>query len=192
MPFAKMCVNYTIGDPLPYFINAVDFDPLTGRKINVEVKVTYLNKPLICSSCKSLGHLVPACPKVSRIWVQKFPLAGKTHSPDDCKEDIAPAANNFVAHHSDTPVKTNVNIANDQGSKPTERSTDGGDWTEVSYKRKPASSSVGSPQMDSPPLPSTFLNLRNVDEIEKKHGKKLSKSDRKRAKRALGSSPLQS
>lgn len=67
LPFAKMCVDCKVGDPLPNVITVVDMDPITGCKFNVEVKVTYLNKPLICSHCKSLGHIVNVCPAVKRV-----------------------------------------------------------------------------------------------------------------------------
>lgn len=63
-----MCVQYKVGDPLPHSISVVDFD-----KSNVEVKVTYLNKPLICTHCKSLGHLINVCPIAKREWVRKVP-----------------------------------------------------------------------------------------------------------------------
>ncbi|KAK1356335.1 hypothetical protein POM88_049591 [Heracleum sosnowskyi] len=71
IPFAKFCVKYKLGDPLPNSITAVALDPVSGDKYNAEVRVSYFNKPLLCDSCHSLGHSVAACQKAKRIWVQK-------------------------------------------------------------------------------------------------------------------------
>ncbi|KAK1369723.1 hypothetical protein POM88_035815 [Heracleum sosnowskyi] len=71
VPFAKLCVDYKIGGELPSKIEVEVLDPVTELKHVEEVKVSYPNKPLVCSSCKSLGHLVGACPSGSRLWVRK-------------------------------------------------------------------------------------------------------------------------
>lgn len=49
----------------------VSLDPVTNEKSVVKVVVSYPSKPLICTGCCSLGHLVGACPKTTRKWVRK-------------------------------------------------------------------------------------------------------------------------
>ncbi|KAK1351496.1 hypothetical protein POM88_054281 [Heracleum sosnowskyi] len=71
LPFAKMCVQYTIGNALPSLLQALDLDPSSGEKSVVDVVVSYPNKPLVCTACKTLGHLVGACPMAIRKWVRK-------------------------------------------------------------------------------------------------------------------------
>lgn len=71
LPIAKMCVNYTIGKDLPTKLKVVALDPITEEKTIEEVLLSYANKPLACTACQSLGHLVGACPKVKRQWVRK-------------------------------------------------------------------------------------------------------------------------
>lgn len=68
MPFFKMCVEYTVGDDLPDIIPAVALDA-SGVKYNAQIHVLYLSKPLVCSACKNLGHVV-----TKRMWVRKPPL----------------------------------------------------------------------------------------------------------------------
>ncbi|KAK1351843.1 hypothetical protein POM88_053941 [Heracleum sosnowskyi] len=71
LPFAKLCVDYKIGDELPTKIAVEVLDPITELKHIEEVKVSYPVKPLVCSACKSLGHIIGACPNVTRKWVRK-------------------------------------------------------------------------------------------------------------------------
>lgn len=184
MPFAKMCVQYAVGDPLPNAIQAVDFDPMTGEKTNVEVKVTYLNKPLICSACQSLGHLVAASPKTSRKWVLKHPP-----TVGDAQPSATTAHTPVVDVH---PPEVNLNVDKGLGREPNEETKEEGEWTEVTHKRKSASPFVGSPLVESPPMPHTFKNLRNVDEIERKLGKKQQHSTHKRNKGPFRGSPSRS
>lgn len=76
LPFAKMCVQYTVGDPLPNCIPMIDMDPATETKMEADVQVTSLNKTLFCSACNSLGHRVNVCPIAKRVWVQKSVTKG--------------------------------------------------------------------------------------------------------------------
>lgn len=66
LPFAKVCLEFTIGKDLPSSIEALDLDPATEEERIVEVKVSYPYKPRICSSCHALGHIVGACPITKR------------------------------------------------------------------------------------------------------------------------------
>lgn len=74
LPFAKICVNYTIGEDLPTKLEVVGLDPLTGEETKEEVLVSYPAKPLICTAFKTLGHVVGTCPKAKRYRVRKEPL----------------------------------------------------------------------------------------------------------------------
>lgn len=69
LPFAKLCVMYDVGKELPSSINVSVLDPNTNAKSVEIVKVSYLNRPHICSACNSIGHLVGACPRATRKWV---------------------------------------------------------------------------------------------------------------------------
>lgn len=64
-------------------------DPISGEKVPHEVLVSYPSKPLSCTGCRDLGHLVGACQKVTRRWVRK----------------VKPSDNNPV-HTASTPLET--------------------------------------------------------------------------------------
>ncbi|KAL1815700.1 hypothetical protein ACET3Z_018274 [Daucus carota] len=69
-----MCVKYRIGDPLPEKVQVAVIDSHTmefSKDAYVDVEVSYPQRPMICTGCHSLGHMVGACPIVKRIWVQK-------------------------------------------------------------------------------------------------------------------------
>ncbi|KAK1360696.1 hypothetical protein POM88_045170 [Heracleum sosnowskyi] len=68
-----MCVNYTIGEDLPKKLEVMGLDPVTREQTKEEVLVSYPAKPLMCTGCKTLGHVVGACPLVKRHWVRKDP-----------------------------------------------------------------------------------------------------------------------
>lgn len=71
IPFAKMCVEYTIGDDLPSAVKVEVLNPNSDTLEMHEVLISYPNKPIICTGCCTLGHLVGACPKTIRKWVEK-------------------------------------------------------------------------------------------------------------------------
>lgn len=71
LPFAKLCVDYKIGDALPSKLDVEVLDPVTTIKHIEEVKVSYPSKPLICTACKNLGHTVGACPQAPRNWIRR-------------------------------------------------------------------------------------------------------------------------
>ncbi|KAK1384253.1 hypothetical protein POM88_021988 [Heracleum sosnowskyi] len=71
LPFAKLCVEYKIGDDLPSKIEVEVLDLVTEVKHIEEVKVSYPIKPLVCKACKTLVHVIGACPNATRHWVRK-------------------------------------------------------------------------------------------------------------------------
>lgn len=71
LPFAKICVDYKIRDDLPTKLEVEVLDPVSDEKHIEVVSVSYPQRPLVCTGCKTLGHLVGACPKISRVWVLK-------------------------------------------------------------------------------------------------------------------------
>lgn len=71
LPFAKLCVDYTIGDALPTKLNVEVLGPNSDKVTIHEVLVSYPTMPTVCHGCRSLGHLSGAYPKTTRIWVAK-------------------------------------------------------------------------------------------------------------------------
>ncbi|KAL1805118.1 hypothetical protein ACET3Z_028186 [Daucus carota] len=62
------------GDPLPESIKVAVLNVSTmelSADEFVDIEVSYPQRPMVCSGCKMLGHLVGACPSTKRIWVQK-------------------------------------------------------------------------------------------------------------------------
>ncbi|KAK1351501.1 hypothetical protein POM88_054286 [Heracleum sosnowskyi] len=180
LPFAKMCVQYTIGNALPSLLQALDLDPSSGEKSVVDVVVSYPNKPLVCTACKTLGHLVGACPMAIRKWVRKEKPELETPLP----AVASPGPNPADPSIEDPPIG--------QPKDCSALDSEEGTWQTVKKKKghSPA------PLADSPsPSPlNTFKNLRKIDEVEGKKflGKQLSpnlsKSQLKRLKRTKGSS----
>lgn len=201
LPFARMCVDYKVGDLLPDKIPVLTLDA-RGNKSVVDVAVEYAKKPLVCSGCKELGHLVSACPISTRIWVRKqgpLPKSGSMESSTPVVED----PNSAVACKSTAIIKE----PNSDQPKPQEEEK----WQEVpkkhSFSTKAQESSSepsiiadvsplsGSKHMLSPaasegsPAPdNAFSSLLHVDELDAnmclKDGK-LSKSQRKKQRKAL-------
>lgn len=92
LPFAKLCVDYKIGEELPSKIEIEVLDPVLQTKHVEEVKVSYPNKPLVCNACKSLGHLVGACPRVTRHWVRRDNPEAEAEKSSEPSTDV-PIAN---------------------------------------------------------------------------------------------------
>ena len=176
LPFAKMCVQYTIGDDLPTQIPVKVLNPSSGEKTEEMVLVSYPNKPMVCSACKSLGHLIGACPTVIRKWVRKEKSDAKT-------SDAVPGN----AKSSEVPV-----VAPPVASSPVSKTPN-------------SQGNLDDYSDNSVPPPNNFRNLKRVDECSKPPGNslkpsgnsstspedadfQLTRSQRKRLKRAKGKS----
>lgn len=195
IPFAKMCVQYTIGNPLPNEIKASVLDPVTNEISTEIVQVSYPFKPLVCEGCKSLGHTAAVCPKVKRIWVLKEKSSEAPPQPvvdDNNKEKMfegpmkgdgkpnqynveTPASKDGISESCNTPAKEE-------------------EWTEVKRKGRSPDARV---EEFSPSPPVTFKNLKSVDEVELRKviantsggsgsAPKMSRKKQKRQRNSLG------
>ncbi|KAK1365655.1 hypothetical protein POM88_041216 [Heracleum sosnowskyi] len=118
LPFAKMCVEYKIGDALPEKIEVETLDSVSGEISITEVLVHYPVKPLICSGCHSLGHPVSACPTTKRIWVEKRKQQEQQEQQEGHREnklnpevpgvEQVPVATHNNVEEVQTPVNTTV------------------------------------------------------------------------------------
>ena len=176
LPFARLQVNYKLGDPLPNDIHVAVIDPITAERTTAKVLVSYPVRPIFCSGCKSLGHSISACPKISRVWKQKV------KTPSEVPVNSQPPL----------PTVTGEAFVSNPQETPNVKSNDENDWTEVKRKKPPS-----SPESDySPTPPPVFKNLRKVDEVEGKRAtssavrpKRLTKSQKKKLKASSGVSP---
>lgn len=198
LPFAKVCVNYIIGDPLPNSIPVLALDPCSGEKFEALVQVHYPIKPLMCTGCKSLGHVVAACLITKRIWVKKT----TNEAPES--SNAIPTENISNVSHVIVNKRDSSGNNDETGSK--EDQNEG--WTKVQSKKKFVAEGMGSVAADitnveekttavameeSPEHINIFKNLRNVDEIDLKRmepvvdsiPQPLSKSQLKKRKAAL-------
>lgn len=121
MPYAKMYVDYKIGNDLLEKIKAVVLDSQKNKSV-VEVNISYQEKPMVCSGCKSLGHLVHPCPKIKRIWVRKEHLDPKEPSFSDGtnEEQQIDTGKNGTAKNSIpiSSVTKDLSISSDESSPP--------------------------------------------------------------------------
>ena len=185
LPFAKLQVQYKLGNPLPNEVSAAVLDPETEVKSFVKVSITYPFRPLFCSGCKSLGHTVGACPKVSRIWVKKDTQGAGKNDIGFVGTDIGHIPSTQEAQPPDAQA------VNDCHVNVTTVGSNEDSWTEVKRKKSSTTDSEVSP---SPPR--TFKNLRIVDEVDKRkvnmNGSspvRLTKSQKKKLRLQQGSTP---
>ena len=186
LPFAKICVEYHIGDDLPTFLDVEVLDPCSDTLGTQRVMVSYPNRPTVCSGCKTLGHLVGACPKTVRKWVEKKATVVNDELGDGVPE---------VSKTASKEVKASTSV--EGPISPLVEASDPG-WQAVP-KKFTARCPLSSPGSDVSPSPcNTFKNLTMVDEIDAKRatvepsGAVLSRSQRKKQRRALkvqGASP---
>ncbi|KAK1351619.1 hypothetical protein POM88_054163 [Heracleum sosnowskyi] len=196
LPFAKICVEYKIGDDLPEAIEVQDLDPVSGELVISKVLVHYPLKPLVCTGCHELGHKVGACPSTKRIWVVK-------EKHDTLKQGVQ-----GVQGAQGGPSNEDANT----GNKTTPMSAPSMEYSLLDKNLK-SEANVATPGIvpgkvlgcvsaqnvdgeDSPsPSPlATFKGLKNVDEIDSKRAAavtgfaKLTKSQKRRRK-SQGSPP---
>ena len=174
LPFAKMCVDYNIGDPLPTELEVEVLDPYTESLITEKVLVSYPSRPLVCSACKSLGHLVGACPKVTRQWVRKEKpeKSANVEVNSNSNNDTAVKDDSHSADNSKIPVPPEIPV-----------STTDGVWHEV--KRKHSSSPGDSIPSVPPPQSTAASSLPIYSALSRT----ISKSQRKKAKKSGGKGP---
>lgn len=196
LPFAKVCVEYTIGNELPCTIEALELDPITNEKRVATVKISYPSKPRFCTHCHALGHIVGACPAVKRNWVRKTipPSSVPSSQPVESKEQekaVMGVINNAdVSLPSSDPVLVSPAVAKEDINL-----TD--NWRTVQRKRPLSPASFSD---STPPILNTFKSLERVDELDAKRATTtahLSKSQLKKLKKAgkaakvLGTPPKQ-
>lgn len=205
LPFAKLCVEYKVGNDLPDKIEVETLIPGTDIKKVETVSVQYPFKPLVCSACKSLGHIVGACPFATRSWVMKEnQKASVTAKPDvtqvEPTVDMAPTPNHITEDKTVEAVEVVARQPPDSAivsgllsplPAVPQKTQDEEGWTTVPCKRNASCSPSGEV---SPSTPCNFRSLKQVDEIDKKMGQataKLTKSARKKLKKSLGSGASQ-
>ena len=184
LPFAKLCINYQIGDDLPTTLDVEVLDPVLDKIITAQVLVSYPAKPLVCSACKSLGHLIGACPRTVRHWVRKSEVV----QPQPDAGISTPTAGVSTVEKGEVPDQPPSQVACEDGSIEGKADHESG-WTEIKRKKDVVTMDA------SPSPPVTFKNLKNVDEIDKRKGalagtfggNRLTKSQKKRL-RLQGSS----
>lgn len=204
LPFAKMCVNYKIGDELPDKIEVEALDPVSGATTVEVVQVSYPAKPLICSSCRSLGHKAGACPGAKRSWVLKPKQSGPPTEPPSEEKDPNPDANQNATEvpvNVDPKISSNPSTVNVPAEDP--RPLKEANMVDVSSPLKevttadvstPLDNNEGwqtvktkrwqcSPTSDDSPSPT---NISQGPKLAAQYSK-LSKSDRKKQKRSLES-----
>ena len=187
VPFAKLCVKYTVGEPLPESVKVALMDVNTMELSETEfatVEVSYPQKPLICSGCKSLGHLVGACPTVKRVWVEKSKVKNIAEQSAHTMEEPSPQS-----HAQDCPVVENKDSASKildtaQSSDNSEPSKEAvmeskdkeEEWTTVGGKKsKGGEGSSTQPAVCAQQMP-----------IYAALAKSLTKGQQKRARKAVG------
>lgn len=195
LPFAKLCVDYKIGDDLPTFLEVEVLDPFSEKIVVEKVLVSYPAKPLVCHACKSLGHLVGACPKVSRQWVRKEKSATLETGEalkDPVKASVQDSEENkaTVADIISPDVPIIANKVNDSVSDELQQSETG--WHEV--KRKNSNDAKIVPgqvkknsEVSHVPI-STASSAADMP-IFSALSRTMSKSQRKKAKRSGGKTP---
>lgn len=163
LPFAKMCVLYNVGDPLPDKLTVATMDNGSVGPSTTEVLISYPVKPLFCSGCNSLGHQAAACPSVRRIWVQKQSnSAAETAATSGY---VPPIANQPSLVADCKGVPTSSISDNKVFTPPKANDTVEAAWYHMTRKGRTVLTPVAD---ESPPLPNTFRGLKNVDEVELK------------------------
>ncbi|KAK1384250.1 hypothetical protein POM88_021985 [Heracleum sosnowskyi] len=181
LPFAKLCVEYKIGDELPTKIEVEVLDPFTEMKHIEEVKVSYPSKPLVCSACKSLGHVIGACPNVLRQWVRKEtpPLPSKeTVEVKEHEQNEPPKASGDNTKQTDTATVQDTQAAVSKtvdGNCPESTKGENG-WTTILSRKSKLSPTRGSKPNSST---STAIKLPIYSALSKSLNKGKNKNARR-------------
>lgn len=184
LPFARFCIEYKLGAPLPATIPVMILDPVSEEKFQSDVFVHYAIKPLTCVACHSLGHTTAACPKAKRVWVQKQRVEQKGEQEKGSSEkEVKEAQTEIPASGQKVELGKEVNLGNNVSEKRKEMDGDNGSknaWTEVSRHSKHSTSrqNSGSPTTSATP-PKFFKKLVLVDEIEAKKKQKPTAQENK-------------
>ncbi|KAK1360678.1 hypothetical protein POM88_045152 [Heracleum sosnowskyi] len=170
LPFARFCVEYKLGTPLPSTIPVLVLDPMSEEKSQAEVHVHYAVKPLTCVACNSLGHTTASCPLAKRIWVQKMKKGDKdtsvTESPDIEGNNSAILAEDSQQQSPKSPIQEPT-LDGDLKDKGKEKLVEEEPWTEVKSHSRHSTTRKGSVSpLDSPTPPNNFKKLVNVDEVD--------------------------
>lgn len=187
LPFAKLCVEYNIGNELPTSLDVEVLDPVSEKIMVEKVLVSYPAKPLICNACKSLGHLVGACPKVTRQWVRK-------DSPDKLEQPQHSSEINKKDQVHPVLVETKELVGDAQPEAAVVSTTavqDDSDWHQVKRKNSAGFSSSGHPHSnhDTAAPPVVKATPADTMPIYSALSRTLSKNQRKKAKKSGGKSP---
>lgn len=188
--FAKLCVKYTVGDPLPESVKVALMDVNTMELSKNEfatVELSYPQRPLVCSGCKSVGHLVGACPTVKRIWVKKPQVKNMDVKPSSDKKEPStnPPAQDCPDHNEEHLACVNEPvaqaIANSGPSKgaTVEPAGNNEEWTTVGGKKlkgDPSHSTVTAQQMPIYAAISKSLSKSQLKKAKKSGGKSSPKT----------------
>ena len=172
-------MRYKVGNPLPEKIKVAAIDMKTmefSATEFVDVAVSYPQRPMVCSGCNQLGHLVGACPVVKRVWVQKPPKADPVEEKSTVTtETVKVQEPQATTDSNNNPSSSAVNIESIPG---TESAVLEEKWTTVHGKKAslPKQSNV-----------STSFQMPIYSALSKS----LSKGQLKRVRKAAGKgSPL--
>ncbi|KAK1394460.1 hypothetical protein POM88_013517 [Heracleum sosnowskyi] len=171
LPFARFCVEYKLGTPLPSTIPVLVLDPMSEEKSQAEVHVHYAVKPLTCVACNSLGHTTASCPLAKRIWVQKMKKGDKDSSVTEFPPDIEGNNSAILAEDSQqqspkSPIQEPT-LDGELKDKGKEKLVEEEPWTEVKSHSRHSTTRKGSVSpLDSPTPPNIFKKLVNVDEVD--------------------------
>ncbi|KAK1351493.1 hypothetical protein POM88_054287 [Heracleum sosnowskyi] len=179
LPFARFCVNHSLGVSLPNSVQVVSLDPFSGDKVTSTVLFSYPNKPLMCNGCKSLGHTIGACPSATRIWVPKV-------RPVDIVEEKTSPLTDKGKEKVGNPPKIAVEVpVSKSTSEPLPSDIPGtsvdsaeGDWLTVKKKSKTISveASLAAPSSKAP----IFSSIAKAIAKNPKNPKQLGKNPRSR------------
>ena len=191
LPFVKLCVSYEIGNDLPSSLEVEVLDLITDMLSTDIVKISNPFRPLVCTACKSLGHLIGACPRASKHWVPKAPPSAKginSNGRDNPPPDLSEAPEAGIDTPKEPPLaeeeQTSQNIHEPTVADET--------WTTVTKRKKKEASPVKPVSLPEKSVtgqtPSAAPISSNLP-IYSALSRSLSRNQRKKAKNAGGNPP---